>query len=692
MGRTRAEQPAADDRQSGQSQEDTRLEASRALLAAADSPRGRTYDVAQSAPNQGNQAVEVPSVGGSTIRFDPRGNFVDVFGPNREALGRTKLEPGQPTPLRIGNQEVYANPNGTVDARTQNGGFERSYPGGMKENFSKVGDQYVIQDRKFPDGSYEKYSNGKLQETNHKGFVTKFDAAGHKTDVATPNGDKYHFSYGTNGKVESYELSKRNDKGENQVVERATRGSDGNLKIERRQNDGTMKVDERLKGRADVALRADLKLDYLDKDGYGMPDSSGRMIKRDDRTVMIQATGADGRPVSHPVNPIRSIRYTDGRQADYQYSGDRDRAAGKQSGEDGLSSYTIRDRNGKAIEFAQKIPDIPGTERRNNTAWFEFKAKPGESLPEDKIANVKRLMQPADPSMNQADAQKQMMANRAELMKTRPMSEFMPTVRGQETTNVAIDQISGRQFNQYANGEVRGRNERGLEFKPTFDQNTGDRYETYADGRTYKRAWDGDPRVHPLDRTTVTQPNADGVNRIEFHHSRRDNSFINVTYDKDGRVPQEIIVTAPGAQPIRMAPDASNPNSWAEYSRGADGWKPTGRTFPMRVEVVGKDSQMSLDARPIPPGSLVISQGDKRRLITPSGEEFLGTAGATRNEIVGDPQKVYLNPRYPGRPEQGDRRPPAWTQQNPAERPERRSPVPAQPQEDPRRRVPPVRR
>jgi len=133
-----------------------------------------------------------------------------------------------------------------------------------------------------------------------------------------------------------------------------------------------MKVDERLKGRADVALRADLKLDYLDKDGYGMPDNTGRMVKRDDRTVLIQANGADGRPVAHPVNPIRSIRYADGRQADYEYSGDRNRAAGKQSGEDGLSSYTIRDRNGKVVEFAQRIPEIPGTERRNNTAWLSF--------------------------------------------------------------------------------------------------------------------------------------------------------------------------------------------------------------------------------------------------------------------------------------------------------------------------------
>jgi len=704
MGRTRADQPVADDRQSGQSPEDTRLEASRTLLAAADSqPQtwsrndgGRYYDVAQNAPNNpGNQWVDVPTVGGATVRFDPRGQFVDIYGPNRESLGRTRLEPGQPTPLRIGNQEIYANPNGTVDARTQNGGFERTYPGGMKENFQKVGDKYVIQDRKFPDGSYEKYADGKLQETNHKGFITRFDAAGHKTDVSTPNGDKYHFKYGANGKVDSYELSKRNEKGENQVVERASRGSDGNLKVERRQADGTMKVDERLKGRADVALRADLKLDYLDKDGYGMPDSTGRMIKRDDRTVMIQANGADGRPVAHPVNPIRSIRYADGRQTDYQYSADRDRAQGRQTGDDGLSSYTIRDRNGKVVEFAQKIPDIPGTERRNSTAWFEFKAKPGESLPEDKVAQVKRLMQSADPSLPPEEAQMQMMANRAELMKTRPMSEFMPTVKGQETTNVAIDQLSGRQFNQYANGEVRGRNERGLEFKPSYDQNTGSRYETYNDGTTYKRTWDADPRIHPLHRTTVTRANADGINRIELHHSRRDNSFINVNYDKDGRVPQDIIVTPPGAQPVRMAPDASNPNTWNEYSRDGNGWKPTGRSFPMRVDMLGKDSHVTLDGQAVPPGSLVISQGDKRRLITPGGEEFLGTVGRTPTEIVADPQKAYPNPEFPNRPQQGDRRPPGWTQQIPQQRPDRRAQPgqpQVQPQDDPRRRVPPVRR
>lgn len=663
---------------------------------------GRYFDQPGQATAQERQAqnqwTEIPTIGGHTIKIDPRGNFIDVIGPNNQRLGRGRLEKDRATPIQIGNEQVFVNPDRTVDRPTQNG-YERTYPGGVREAYEKTGDnQYRLTDRVFPDGSYERYANGRLRETNHRGFLTKFDEAGRKTEVSTPAGDKYAFKYGTDDKLDSYEVTKKNDKGETAVTEKGTR-VDGKLKIERRQADGTMKVDEQLKDRTDVAIRSDLKLDYLDKDGYGMPDANGRSIKRDDRTVIAQMRGADGQMVPYPVNPIRSVRMADGTQIDYEYSSDKARAQGMQdTGQDTLQSYTVR-KGGKVVEFAQKIPDIPGTERNNNTGWFEYQAKPGQSLPEDQIANVKRLMEPADPTKmrNQqevADMQRKMLANRDELLKTRPMMDFMPNQKGKETVEVGIDQVTGKQFNVYGNGETRVRNEKGQEFVASVDQRTGDQFETYGDGTTYRRPWDADPRRHQFDRVTVTMPTADGVPRVELHHSRKDSSFIDVNYGADGKTPNEVIVTPAGGAPIRMAPDASNPNSWLEYKREGTQWKPTGRSFPMKVELVGKESNQTVEGQKLPAGTVVISQGDKRRIITPAGEEIVGTAGTTPTDTVPDRDRenrkmIWVTPPLP---QAG--RPPADGGQ-PQQRPDRRAgqrgdgqPQPSRPGVPPRRDLP----
>jgi hypothetical protein len=611
------------------------------------------------------QQNDVPVANGAVIRLDPKGQFFDVYGPEGQALERKRLDPARPTPVRIGNTEVYVNPNGSVDSRTQNG-YDRTFPGGTRESYdkNKTGDGYTLTEKRFPDNSYERYTNGKLAETNHRGFVTKFDASGHKTEVTTPQGDRYSFKYGANGKVDNFELSKKGPAGQVQVVERATRQADGHLKIERAQADGTMRVDART-DRTDVALRSNLKLDYLDKDGYSLPDENRRSIKRDERTVMAQAQTSDGKTVPYPVNPIRSVRFADGRQIDYEYSSDKARRAGQQSNDDGLNSYTIRDKQGKIVEFGQKIPDIPGTQRNNSTGWFEFRAQPGQSLPEDQVANVKRLMAPADPAMmttqeKAAEVQKQMLANRAELMRTRPMAEFMPTQKGMETTQVGIDQVTGKQYNVYANGDLRVRNERGLDYKPSQDQNTGDQFEAYSNGTTLRHAWDADPRKHPLDRTTGTRLTQAGVPRVEMHHSRKDNSFININYAKDPNIPSDIVVTPPGGQPIRMAPDdPRNPNLWTEYRREGDNWKATGRAFPMNVEMVNDNSPARLDGKKLPAGTVIISQGDKRRIITPAGEEIIGKVGSSPAETV--PERVFLTPEWPNRPrqpQQGDQRAP----------------------------------
>lgn len=678
MARSPGDQPVSNE--IGTGRDDAQIEASRTLLAAAE-PRiwsrndGRRYDGAptDATPGVQNQRVDIPTVGGNTLRIDPRGQFVDIIGPDGRGAGRERLQQDAPTRLKFGNTVIAINPDRSVDAPTAKG-FERTHPNLMRENFEKTGDNYVLTERRFADNSFEKYSNGKLTETNKSGFVTKFDEAGRKTEVTTPGGDRYAFKYGRNG-VENYEITRKGSDGQPQVMEKGTRGADGKLNIERRANDGSMKS-VNLRDRTDVVLRPDLKMDYLDKDGYGLPDNVGRMVKRDDRTVLVQGTGADGRPIGVPVNPVRSVRFSDGRTIDYEYSADKFREKGKASPNDTLSSYTVRDAQGKIIEFAQRIPDIPDTQRNGQANWFEFKAKPGQSLPADQVNKVKTALEPADPNaladpQKRAEVRAEMLARRTALMKDRPMVEFMPTDKNMVTTQVAVDHISGRQYNVYANGETFGKNERGEDFLASRDQNTGELLERYADGRTFRRAVDADLSKHRLHRTTVTRAGNDGVPRLEFHHSRADNSFINVNYGADNKTPSELIVTPPGGTQIRMAPDASNPAVWNEFVPNPNWkqgdpadqrWKPTGKAFPMKVDIVDAATQLSMNGRPLPPGSMVLSQGDKKRVITPYGEDVRGTVTRTPEQQPGGVPQDVPNRRGPApqRQEQPPvRRPPA---------------------------------
>ena len=647
------------------------LDASKTLLlAAADDtqPRtwsrndgGRYFDQPQGngRPEQAEQAqwTKIPTVGGNTVRIDPRGNMVDVLDSNGKPLGRGRMMKDQPTQIMIGDVKILVNPDLTVDVPSEKG-LTRTYPTYVSEYYDRVDNTYRIANRRFPDGSYENYANGRLSETNYEGFVTKFDGDGRKTEVSTPQGDKYNFHYGANGKVDRYEVTKLDERKEIQLIERGNAGPDGNLRIERRQNNGAMALDDRLINRTDVAIRSDLKLDYLDKNGYSLPDANGRLIKRDDRTVMASAEKPDGTMAPYPVNPIRSIQLRDGRQIDYEYASDKVRGQQGRQGPDTLLSYTVRDPAGRVVDFGQRVPEIPDSVRRSNsnTAWLEFRAPRGQSLPEDKIARIKQLTEPADPSQitdarQQAAVRQRMMADRATLVQEKSMEEFMPKLvpgaKGRETVDVAIDQVTGKQYNVYGNGETRVRNERGQEFISSYDQNTGDSFETYGDGTTYRRPWDADPKKHPLDRTTVTVPNAEGVPRVVLHHSRRDESFINVNYDSTGKIPTEIIVTPPKAQPIKMAPGGANSGLWMEYTRDGENWKPTGREFPMHVDLIGnKDLKYTSENKPLPAGTIVISQGDKRRIITPAGEEIVGRVGATPSDTVPE-RPPYLTPPLP---------------------------------------------
>ncbi len=626
------------------------------------------------------QWTEVPVIDGHRIRFDPRGNFVDVIGPGNKRLAHGVLNKTEPTRIEVAGKVFYVNRDTmTVDQFSDNNNkCERSYAGGAKEQFDKVGEEFVLTARIFADKSYEKFENGKLRETSVNGFITRFDDSGRRTEMTTPQGDKYSFRYGADGKVESYDVSKNDTTGKPQIVERATKGADGNLIVERRQGDGTMKVDDTLKDRKDVIVRADLKLDYLDKDGYGAPDANGRRIKRDDRTVMASARLADGKVVPYPVNPIRSIRYDgNGQQVDYVYSSD---SGGSQQGE-GLLSYSVRDKAGALVEFGHRIPDIPGTQRRNATGWFEYRAtQANPKIPEDQIPNIAKLLAPADTSKIKTrqelqTVQMEMLKNRQELLRTKPLIDYMP--QGKETADVTVDQLTGKHYNDYVSGESRVRNERGIEFVSIFDKISGDTFETYPDGNTLRRAWDADSKRHPLDHTTVTFAGADGVPRVELHHSRRDDSFIDINYTADGKTPNEVIVTPPNRKPIRMAPDPANAGSWLEY-RLEDGkeWKPTGRAFPMKVDVVTKDSGNTIGGEVLPPGTVIISQGDKRRVITPAGEEFEGKAGSTAKDIA--PDKVFLTPPFP-RAQEPDVPPSQPRRQQvippPGPQPERRPPV-----------------
>lgn len=612
-------------------------------------------------PQQAGQAqwTEIPTIGGNTVRIDPQGNMVRITDQSGKLLGSGRLNRGEPTPIMIGEVRILVNPDRTVDIPSESG-LTRNYPTGVSEYYDRIDNTYRINNRQFPDGSYEKYLNGRLSETNYNGFITIFDEFSRKTEVSTPQGDRYRFRYGASGQVDSYDLTRINERNESQLLERGAKGPDGYLRIERRQPDGTMRLDDRLINRADVALRSDLKLDYLDKDGYSLPDANGRMIKRDDRTVMAAAESGDGTMAPYPVNPIRSIRLQDGRQIDYEYASDKFRGRGQsQQGADGLLSYTVRDRTGRAVEFGQKIAEIPDAQRTSNTGWLEYRAPRGESLPEDQIDKVKQLSLPADPTrlndpQERARIRQEMTNARTRLVQDKPMKDFMPKQlpgeTGRETVDVAIDQLTGKQFNLYANGSTRVRNERGQEFIATFDQNTGDSFETYGDGTTFRRPWDADSRKHPLDRTTITVPNADGVPRVELHHSRKDNSFFDVNYDNTGRVPTEVILTPQGGQPIKMAPAENDPTSWLEYKREGNTWQPTGRAFQMRVDLIGRDDvRVTNEGKQLPAGTIVISQRDKRRIITPAGEEIVGRTGSTPADTIPDKDGRYLTPPFPQR-------------------------------------------
>lgn len=502
------------------------------------------------------------------------------------------------------------NTNGARDHFDEKGKIqERVYPDGVKETFR--GGQFPAQ-RDYPDGSYEKFdSDGKVQETKLNGFKTTYDAEGRKTNIDGPNGESWRFNY-AGAKLDSYTIGKGAT-----VLEQGSVKPDGTLKIERRQEDGSLKTDESLKDRVSVSLRADLSLDYLDKDGFSSPDEHGRKFKRDSRTVMAARELPDGRIEQVPINPIRSVKMPDGRTIDYDYNSDGTKASGM--GDD-IKSYTIRNAKGEIVEFGARVPQVDAMQTQRGM-WLEYRAKPGQPpMDERKVNEIKGLLSPGSPQ--------EMIERQRRLVQDKPLNEYTPKQQGSETSKVLLDQANGRLISVYGNGDSMVRDERGVE---TIYTQLGDKITRMPNGREVRVAWDANPKISG-DRTTVTEPARDGTMRVLFHHSRADGSKLAFGYDAQNGINEVMVETDKGVQ-ARLVKQEGQANKWVEQrlvtTDGKPSWQPNGKTFDMTMEMANADSAVRLANRPLPPGTVIWTdlkdgQPSVRRFITPSGTEIVG--------------------------------------------------------------------
>ncbi len=522
-------------------------------------------------------------------------------------------------------------PDGARDHFDNNGRLaDRVYPNGVRDIYS--GGEYPTE-RQYPDGSYERYdAQGRVQETRFNNYVTRYDTFGRKTDVAGPNQDTWRFDYAADGgPINSYEVTRGG-----QVVERGNRTPGGTLAVERRQQDGSFAVEPTLNDRYGVVLRPDLTLDYLDREGYGLPDQHGRRIKRDDRTVMGARQLEGGRVEQVPVNPIRSIRMPDGRTFNYEYTSDGLRA----SGPDELKAYTIRNARGEVTEFGARVPSADPTRQR--AMWLEYKARPGQAPISDAAMNeVRDLVRPGTPQ--------EMIDRQRRLVQNRPLLDYMPTQAGQETTGVRIDQITGQQFNDYGNGDSLLRDVRGGETTTTA---RGDRIVRSSNGTEVRTAWDANRNIQG-DRTTVTEPTGDGRMRLRFHHSRSDNSKVAFSYADNGTSVTQVITERADGSRTRLVRDPAIENRWVEERLttapgGAPEWQTTANRYNMSVELVGPQSTVRLSNRPLPPGSIVMTNYQnnralERRIVTPQGIEIVGRVTDGGDQTL--PVRIFETPR-----------------------------------------------
>ncbi len=484
-------------------------------------------------------------------------------------------------------------------------------------------------DRQTETGTERVYANGTKVRFDSEGkFIER------REDVKAADGSVFTPHYGANGKIDRYEITKNG-----QTIETGTK-LDGKMLVKRVGADQQLHPVESLKDRADVIMRPNGKLDYLDRDGYGLPDENGRRIKRSDRAVMGLAQGRDGQPVQYPINPITSIRNADG-QVDYTY------APGQQGQSGGLNGYTIRNREGKIIEFAHVVPSNMSSS--GTAVWLEYRAKPGQApMPEEQVRALGNALSQTDPAE---------VAKSLQYLKSNPLGEYMQArQRGSETTGVYLDQVTGKQANTYADGSSRVRSEEGDDLRILKDPRTGETIEVSGDGTKRRRALDSDPDKNYLDRTTTTIPGPGGIDQLQMFHMRSGNqAFMKVGYGKDGVTPNEIFFATPPNKAIRMAPDPSNPKNWLEYETKDDRtWvratTPDGApkaAIPMRVDLAGANTVVNGDK--VPPGSIVIAMRPDdpehfyTRIYTPTGLEVHEYPGKPRERQI-KPSQVQTMP------------------------------------------------
>lgn len=617
----------------------------------------RVQDDRRQGADQSRQQEKQPAyhdmqVGNYTVRIYNQGGYVDVLNGNGSRITRGRIDENKDElKLRIPNETLHIDPrNHSVERRDLQGRrFEKVYPDGARDTYNAQGklsvrtfpdgvkdafdNNGVRRETRYPDGpeqskpydggSYNRYDEqGRIQETNSRGNVTKFDAQGRQREVKQADGKQWKLEYGTDGRVSNYEI---NDKGN--VTERGQRAADGTLKIERKQADGSLKQVDSLKDRADVLLTPDHKMEYLDREGYSQPDQLGRRIKRDARTVLGTAITNDG-PKDLPVNPIRSMKTADGTQVDYGYASD---ARPGSQGPDALTSYTVR-KDGKITEFATMVPPIPNTEQ-NRPVWLEFKAKPGQpAIPEAQVNDIKRLLAPGTPE--------EMIARQRELAQKKPLKDYVPNRSALDGVNV--DQFGGQTISQLKNGDKIVRNHAGSDYTLESMDRGGDKVVRMPNGKEVRTAPDADPgKYGPGDRTTITDVGPDGKPRLTFHHARSDEAHLLIKYGEDGRV-SEVHTDKNG---VRTKLTRGNGDSWNEsqlksYKDGKEEWQPTGKSYPMRIELVGENSPLRIGGEKLQPGSIVMTQMENgkppgRRIITPRGQEIIGrAAGEGNNDTI----------------------------------------------------------
>ncbi|MBX9695912.1 MAG: hypothetical protein K2Z81_26230, partial [Cyanobacteria bacterium] len=163
------------------------------------------------------------------------------------------------------------------------------------------------------------------------------------------------------------------------------------------------------------------------------------------------------------------------------------------------------------------------------------------------------------------------------------------------------------------------------------------------------------------------------------------------SYADDGVRVTEVTTERQLGQRTRLVRDAAAENRWVEeqLTAGTDGrqsWQRTANAYNMSVELVGQDSPLRLSNRPLPPGSIVMTQLQNnrpttRRIITPQGTEIIGRATDGGNETM--PLQIFETPRpAQGQPGGPTRR----IQYSPSDAvpPRTNPPPPGAPQERPR--------